>query len=91
MVEDDARQTRLARAELDAAETVALTTIALCELVWVLRRGYRTPRPLVADTLRRLISAENISVDRQVVEAGLTELEAGGDFADGVIAFEGRW
>ena len=25
------------------------------------------------------------------VEAGLEILEAGGDFADGVIAYEGRW
>ncbi len=25
------------------------------------------------------------------MEAGLSLLEAGGDFADGVIAYEGRW
>ncbi len=29
-------------------------------------------------------------VDRPAVEAGLVVLEAGGDFADGVIAFDGR-
>jgi hypothetical protein len=29
-------------------------------------------------------------VDRPAVDAGLALLEAGGDFADGVIAFEGR-
>ena len=32
----------------------------------------------------------NGAVDRPAVEAGLALLEAGGDFADGVIAFEGR-
>jgi predicted nucleic-acid-binding protein len=31
-----------------------------------------------------------VETDRPSVEAGLTLLRAGGDFADGVIAFEGR-
>jgi hypothetical protein len=31
-----------------------------------------------------------VRVDRAAAEAGLTMLAAGGDFADGVIAFEGR-
>jgi len=30
-------------------------------------------------------------VNRPAAEAGLALLEAGGDFADGVIAHEGRW
>ena len=30
-------------------------------------------------------------VNRPAVEAGLAVLSAGGDFADGVIAFEGQW
>jgi len=30
-------------------------------------------------------------VNRPAAEAGLSLLEAGGDFADGVIAYEGRW
>jgi predicted nucleic-acid-binding protein len=30
-------------------------------------------------------------VDRQAIEAGQGVLEAGGDFAGGVIAYEGRW
>ena len=32
-----------------------------------------------------------MAVNRPAVEAGLTALEAGGDFADGVIAYEGEW
>jgi len=31
-----------------------------------------------------------VQVDRTTAEAGLAMLDAGGDFADGVIAFEGR-
>ncbi|MGO3123578.1 MAG: hypothetical protein ACTIKR_06105 [Advenella sp.] len=30
-------------------------------------------------------------MNRPAVEAGLLMLEAGGDFADGVIAYEGNW
>jgi predicted nucleic-acid-binding protein len=30
-------------------------------------------------------------VNRPAAEAGLALLEAGGDFADGAIAYEGRW
>ena len=30
-------------------------------------------------------------MNRPAVEAGLALLEAGGDFADGVIAYEGNW
>jgi predicted nucleic-acid-binding protein len=33
----------------------------------------------------------NVVVTRPAVEAGLAVLDGGGDFADGVLAFEGRW
>jgi len=33
---------------------------------------------------------DNVAVDRLAAEAGLAFLEAGGDFADGIIAYEGR-
>ena len=62
----------------------------LCELVWVLSRGYRSNPDDIADALRGLLSATNVQVDRSAVDAGLTMLDAGGDFADGVIAYEGR-
>jgi predicted nucleic-acid-binding protein len=35
-------------------------------------------------------SAANVAVNRPAAEAGLALLDQGGDFADGVIAFEGR-
>jgi predicted nucleic-acid-binding protein len=36
-----------------------------------------------------MINAENVAVNRPAVEAGLAMFKAGGNFADGVIAFEG--
>lgn len=73
------------------AETVALTIPALCELVWVLSRAYKIPASEIAKTIRCLMNADNISMNRPAVEAGLELLDAGGDFADSVIAFEGSW
>jgi predicted nucleic-acid-binding protein len=89
IVEDDVIQARLARDELLRADNVALALPALCELAWVLRSVYRVPRSGIAAAVRRLIDADNALVDRPAAEAGLAVLEAGGDFADGVIAHEG--
>jgi predicted nucleic-acid-binding protein len=88
---DDPRQAAIAETELATAEAVALTLPVLCELVWVLRRSHRLRSPDVAEAIRRLINSENVLVDRTAAEAGLALLDAGGDFADGVIAHEGRW
>lgn len=91
MTGDDLRQSKLAQDELANADSVALALPALCELVWVLARGYKIPSPEIAQAIRRLINAANVAVNRPAAEAGLASLEAGGDFADGVIAYEGRW
>jgi predicted nucleic-acid-binding protein len=66
IVGDDAPQSRIAHRELNKADLVALALPALCELAWVLSRGYKIP-------------------------SGLALLVAGGDFADGVIGYEGNW
>lgn len=38
-----------------------------------------------------MANSTSIKMNRPAVEAGLAHLDAGGDFADGVIAFERRW
>ena len=91
IVGDDARQSRTAQAALSNADEVALALPALCELVWVLAQGYNISSAEIAETIRRLMNGANVLVNRPAAEAGLSLLEAGGDFADGVIAFEGRW
>jgi predicted nucleic-acid-binding protein len=37
------------------------------------------------------MNGANVVVNRPAAEAGLALLNAGGDFADGVIAYEGSW
>lgn len=88
---DDPQQTRAAQNALRDATTVALALTSLCELVWVLRKVYRRSDADVARAIRQLLELGKAEVDRQAVEAGLAMLDAGGDFADGVIAYEGRW
>lgn len=88
---DDKRQSKKAQSELANADVVALTLPALCELVWVLSQGYGIPAAEVAEAVRRLMNAANVVANRLAVEAGLALLDEGGDFADGVIAYEGSW
>jgi predicted nucleic-acid-binding protein len=88
---DNVRQSKAAQAALKNADVVALAIPALCELVWVLSQGYRIPPREVAEAIRRLTNGANVVVNRPAAEAGLALLDAGGDFADGVIAYEGSW
>lgn len=91
IADDDKIQSPIAKAQLDGAELVALTLPALCELCWVFLRGYKVSREELSRSIRVLVSADNVKVDMQAVEAGLAMLDEGGDFADGVIAHDGQW
>ncbi|CAN5117052.1 type II toxin-antitoxin system VapC family toxin [soil metagenome] len=88
---DDAQQSPIAQNALADADAVAVTLPTLCEFVWVLRRGYRVSTADIAEAIRRLIGGGNVLADRPAIEAGLSALDADGDFADAVIAYEGRW
>src|SRR5690606_27246860 len=80
----------LAREAMESAEYLVFPTVTLCETVWVLERRYRLAGTEIAAMLRALINTETAEFDRSAAEAGLAMLEAGGDFADGVIAQQGR-
>ena len=90
-VRDDQEQTRAAMRIMARAEMVAIAVSCLCEFALVLRSVYGYRAPSIARAIRLLLAAENVETDRQVAEAGLSMLDAGGDFADGVIAYEGKW
>jgi predicted nucleic-acid-binding protein len=88
---DDPRQTPIASRILQSAELVVVPTPSLCEFVWVMRRLYKRSATEIAISIRLLMSGDNVELDRPAIEAGLEVLEDGGDFADGVIAYEGHW
>jgi predicted nucleic-acid-binding protein len=70
---------------------IAVSLPSLCELVWILRQGAKLPRHDVSTAIRALLDAGNVVMNRPAVELGLALLEAGGDFADGIMAHEGKW
>ena len=76
---------------LESAELVAISAHSLCELAWVLDRGYKTARSDIASVISHVLEMHNVVVNRPAVEAGLHVLKAGGDFADGLIAYDGNW
>jgi len=89
IVRDDLPQLTKAKMALDAAEIVCIATATLCELAWVLGRTYRHPNQNISAAIRALLGSANVVCNRAAVDAGLALLDAGGDFADGVMAFDG--
>jgi len=88
-VRDDPRQAQLAEQAVEQATLVVVTLPCLCEFVWVLRRVYRFDSASIASAIRALLDTEHVTLNRAAVATGLALLEAGGDFADGVLAHEG--
>lgn len=91
ILQDDPGQCRTARKLLKDATLIAVSLPSLCELIWILRQGAKLPKEDVSTAIRALLDTGNVAMNRPAVEAGLALLEAGGDFADGIMAHEGKW
>src|SRR5205085_8594272 len=91
VVRNDEKQARAAAKILKEAELIAVSLPCLCEVVWVLRRLYNFGQQDISAALEALLNASNVAVNRPAVDAGLAVLNEGGDFADGLIAYEGNW
>jgi predicted nucleic-acid-binding protein len=90
-VGDDLAQYKLAVEIMERAKAVMVPNVVLCEFAWVLRSRYGTSRKDIAAAIVQLRQTGNTVMDNAAVDAGLSVLAAGADFADGVIAYEGRW
>jgi predicted nucleic-acid-binding protein len=91
VVQDNLKQARAADKILGTAALLAISLPCLCEFVWVLRRVYDFDNATCATAVQALLNTDNVVTNRPAAEAGLALLEAGGDFADGAIAHEGKW
>jgi predicted nucleic-acid-binding protein len=91
LVRDDRAQARKARALIDQLdmdeERSYVSDIVLCELVWVLGRGYGFDRSRIAETLKRLATAKLLRFDSVdgVLRALLAYENGKADFADYLI------
>ncbi len=90
VLQDDTNQVTAARALLRRATAIAVPVPVFCEFAWVLKRGYGHKVDEIAVAIQAICEIETVVTDIPAVEAGLTMLRAGGDFADGVIAHQGE-
>ena len=91
VVRDDIVQSNIAAKILTDAKLIAIPLLCLCEFVWVLLSVYKFQPSDIAEAINALLASANVEMNRPAVEAGLLIFKAGGDFADGVIAYEGKW
>lgn len=90
MLDDDPVQAEAARSLISDATSIVMPIAALCEFVWVAAAGYRLTRDAIVQAVEALIASEGAVYDEGAVRAGLQMLRIGGDFADGVISYDGR-
>ncbi|MBE9578763.1 MULTISPECIES: type II toxin-antitoxin system VapC family toxin [Moraxella] len=89
LLNDDARQNAIANQYLDNNQiTCVLPIMTFCEIDWVLRKKIKIPRTEIVEFLERLTQKPNVIFDKSLFEIGLYFLKNGGDFADGVIAYQ---
>src|ERR1700747_735418 len=91
VLRDDGQQGETAAKLQKEAEVIAVSPPCLCEFVWVLRRVYDFAQRDISFAPDALMDAGNVVVNRAAVDAGMAVFNAGGGFADGLIAFEGSW
>jgi predicted nucleic-acid-binding protein len=86
-IEDDPAQSRRVDALLARPDEICIDDVVLCELVWVLRSGYRFDRKTIAEALRRILATAKFSFDdRDLLRRALADYMTGnGDFSDYVI------
>ena len=90
VVRDDAAQAAAAQALLLRATAIAVPVPVLCELAWVLRRGYGFRAGDIAAAIEAIADIDTVATDSPAIDAGLAVLRTGGDFADGAIASQGE-
>jgi predicted nucleic-acid-binding protein len=92
LTQDDPAQSaavdHLFETKLTSAEPGFVSKIVLCEVAWVLRRGYGFPRNRIHETFRRLLNVPELRFeDLALVERGL---KSGHDLPDYLIHELGR-
>lgn len=90
LLNDDEQQAKIAHDVLTKAQTVVVALPVLCEVVWVLSQGYKMSNDKIALAIEVFLKSPKVKADRTAVKQGLALLRANGDFADGIIFYEGR-
>lgn len=90
LTHDDPVQAARAARLIDHAEPAGLflSSIVLCEMVWVLESGYRYDRSDIAATIEQILRTTQFEFeDKELLWAALTDYQLEkGDFSDYVVA-----
>ncbi len=95
IVQDDPVQGELAvrvfEDRLTSEERGFVSAVTLCEVVWVLIRGYKVGRSELVRVIRSLLEAEELEIeDRDLVWCALSDFKSGqADFSDYLIGRKG--
>jgi len=87
---DDVNQLAAVHKLLKECEEIIIPTHVFCELCWVLSRLYKVKQDVIMERIGLLTKGAKVNFIEEEVEAGLSMMREGGDFADGVNAYTGR-
>lgn len=92
LVQDDPKQSENANRIIEKAvadgETLLISQITLCEIVWVLERCYNISKKEIIDVLKQLLQTQQIRVGHEnIAQQALRDFEihSGVDFSDCLI------
>ena len=97
LTQDDATQARKADALISGAvarrDRCVIGPVVLCELVWVLRDAYETPKDQLVMTLERILSTQQFEIlEKDRMREAFDAYRTGrADFADYVIGSANRF
>ena len=92
LTQDDKVQSKLAGKIIDQyvskSQSIFINNIVMCELVWVLNRGYKYKKEQIASVLRQIFSTTEFAFEHQsILWEALDEYENKDlDFSDALIA-----
>lgn len=92
LVQDDVAQSKKAtqfiEKEYDFENTIFISSIVLCELIWVLESAYEYPKKIIADVLEKILRTRQFSIENpDITWLSLHDYRTLNiDFSDGYIA-----
>lgn len=88
-LQDEPNQVAVATDLFRQASLIVIPLPCLCEMVWVLKQGFKLSNEDIIFSLEKMLNIQKVKLNRPAVEQGLKLLKMGGDFADGVMEYEG--
>lgn len=92
LVQDDPLQSKEANRIIENEKIIFINHIVLCELVWVLRRGYNYDKPTVTETLEKILLTRQFEIEeKNIAWHALTEFKkSSADYSDCLIGIKNQ-